>query len=388
MPADALRTPATVLVLQGGGALGAYQAGAYSVLSRKIADFDWLAGISIGSINAAIIAGAPAADRVKHLEDFWSTVSSGAASLAPVYLGAEEPQLARAAAAMMFGAPGFFTPRLPWPWPNGVGARDALSLYDTGPLVETLNRLVDFDRLNQGRTRLSVGAVNIRTGNFAYFDTATTRIGPEHILASGALPPGLPPIDIEGEDYWDGGLVSNTPLNYVIETEEARDLLVFQLDLFSATGEMPRDLLQADARAKAIRFSSRTRLNTDVAKREQEVKLALGRLLARLPDGFCDEPDLRLLSAHASLRALNIVHLIYRQAGHEAFGGDYEFSRASVNQHWQAGAHDAARALGHPQWEELQAGVINIFDPTNLDPARREKLATPHVAPAPRRAAE
>jgi len=375
---QAMPPPASVLVLQGGGALGAYQAGAYATLSHRIPEFDWLAGISIGSINAAIIAGNPAESRVRKLEDFWSTVSDGAASLAPA-LGA--PQLAGAMGSALFGAPGFFTPRPFWPWPDGIGWPGAISLYDVAPLRETLGRLVDFDRLNAGPTRLTVGAVNIRTGNFAYFDTTQCRLGPEHILASGALPPGLPPVEIDGEAYWDGGLVSNTPLNYVIETDEVRDLLIFQLDLFSATGELPANLMQVDARTQAIRYSSRTRLNTDVAKREQELKLALGRLLSRLPASFAENPDLALLTAYASLRGLNIVHLIYRQASHETFGSDYDFSRAAVERHWRAGAHDAERALAMPAWDSLQDGAVRIFDPTNADPARRAKRPTPISKP-------
>ena len=186
---------------------------------------------------------------------------------------------------MTTGVPGFFSPRPISPLLLSSGGPEALSFYDTTPLRATLERLVDFDRINAGETRLSVGAVNIRTGNFAYFDNALQKIGPEHIMASGALPPGFPPVEIEGEWYWDGGLVSNTPLEYVLDQDQQEDLVIYQVDLFNARGPMPKTVQEAAEREKDIRYSSRTRLNTDAQLKIHRLKTSLAGLLKTLPRG-------------------------------------------------------------------------------------------------------
>src|SRR5579863_3342209 len=274
-----------VLVLQGGGALGAYQAGVYEALAAEGLEPQWLAGISIGAINAALIAGNPPERRVEALRAFWRHASDGPQiDLGPLLapLRAAQSQV-NAAGTMLFGAPGFFEPRLPPPQWQAPGTAAALSYYNSAPLRATLEKLVDFERINAAETRLSVGAVNIETGNFVYFDNSRETIGPEHIMASGALPPGLPPVEIDGQHYWDGGLVSNTPLDYVLDAERKSDLLIFQVDLFPARGPMPRTLLEAAEREMDIRFSSRTRLNTDQALRARRARRLVRRLLAELP---------------------------------------------------------------------------------------------------------
>ena len=214
------------LTLQGGGALGAYQAGVYQALDEAGIRPDWVAGISIGAINAALIVGNPPERRVARLREFWEMVSTnpvwGAAADYAAGLTAElnarrAVNQASALTAVMAGAPGFFMPRPVSPTLATPGSPAATSWYDTAPLKHTLERLVDFDRLNADETRLSVGAVNIRTGNFVYFDTTTHTLGPAHIMASGALPPGFPAVEIDGEYYWDGGVVSNTPLQWVLQ---------------------------------------------------------------------------------------------------------------------------------------------------------------------------
>src|ERR1700754_765820 len=265
-PAKAQR----VLVLQGGGALGSYQAGAYQALCHFDFEPEWIAGISIGAINAAIIAGNAREKRVERLKEFWDMVSQPV-PWNPVVPGDRARSMfneTSAAIIATFGVPGFFSPRFPpaplWP----PGSMDALSYYDTAPLKKTLERLVDFDRINDLKTRLSVGAVGVTSGNFQYFDNFEfnklgKKIGPEHIMASGALPPGFPSVVIEGEHYWDGGIASHTPLDYVLSEETNRDLLIFQVDLFSARGDLPMSLLDAAEREKDIRYSSRTRMNTD-----------------------------------------------------------------------------------------------------------------------------
>ncbi len=195
------------LVLQGGGALGAYQGGVYEALAEANIHLDWIAGISIGAINAAIMAGNPPKDRVSRLREFWTQTTASAPWHWPG-LGDYSRNLLNqmnASFAVACGATGFFSARNLTPWLQPNGTLEATSFYDTKALKHTLERLVDFDRLNAGMTRFSAGAVNVRTGNFVYFDNSTHTIEPEHIMASGALPPGFPAVEIEGERYWDGG---------------------------------------------------------------------------------------------------------------------------------------------------------------------------------------
>lgn len=361
------RTERVVLVLQGGGALGAYQAGAYDALCEAGQTPDWVAGISIGAINAAIIAGNRPDDRHVRLRSFWERVSSQLQG-SPLIDGTQSREVfnyVSAAFVSTVGVPGFFEPRFPPPQLMPAGSAGALSVYDTTPLRDTLLELIDFDYLNQGQTRLSVGAVNIRTGNFAYFDSHDITIGPEHIMASGALPPGLPPIVIDGEAFWDGGLVSNTPLQYVLDfTGERRDMLIFQVDLFSARGAMPQNLFDVAQREKEIRFSSRTRLNTDTFKETQTMRRAVRNLLDKLPAALADDPDAALLKKCSCDSAVTIVHLIHRRAAYETHAQDYEYSRLSMEEHWQAGHNDVVRTLRHPKWRnrEMPKQGVQVLD--------------------------
>ena len=242
------------LVLQGGGALGAYQGGVYEALAEAKIHPDWIAGISIGAINAAIIAGNPPATRVDRLREFWTQVTSSTLWPWPALSDDTRNLLNQMNAniAAAGGANGFFSARPVMPWLQPGGTLEATSFYDTKALKHTLERLVDFDRLNAGITRFSAGAVNIRTGNLVYFDNTTHTIGSEHVMASGALPPGFPAIEIEGEHYWDGGLVSNTPLQWMADTEPRRDTLTFQVDLWSARGDFPRNMFDVTTREKEI----------------------------------------------------------------------------------------------------------------------------------------
>ena len=226
---------------------------------------------------------------------------------------------------------------------------DAVSHYDTAPLRATLLELVDFDLLNSGSTRFSVGAVNVKTGNFVSFDNTTHRIGPEHIMASGSLPPGFPATEVDGEYFWDGGLVSNTPLQWVFDARPRQDTLAFQVDLWSARGELPRNLIDAEVRQKEIQFSSRTRAGTNHVKRAQRLRQAFTNVVRQLPAEMCDMEDVKLLREEADDKVFNIVHLIYRSAAYEGMAKDYEFSRRTMEEHWQAGYQDAARALKHPE---------------------------------------
>jgi NTE family protein len=356
------RTPAkarSVLVLQGGGALGSYQAGAYQALCHHDFEPEWVAGISIGAINAAIIAGNPREKRVKRLKEFWEMVSCPV-PWSPITSDDRERSYfneTNAALVATFGAPGFFTPRLPPAplWPQG--SPQSQSYYDTGPLRVTLEHLVDFDRINDLKTRLSVGAVSVTAGNFRYFDNFEfkklgKKIGPEHIMASGALPPGFPSIVIEGEHFWDGGIASNTPLDYVLDEDVTDDLLIFQVDLFSARGPLPTSLLEAAEREKDIRFSSRTRMNTDKNKQIHNARKALRDLIGKLPEELKSDPSVEILREAAKENTVTVVHLIYRSKNYESSSKDYDFSHVGMVEHWSAGERDVHLSMRHPEWLE------------------------------------
>ncbi len=338
------------LVLQGGGALGAYQAGVYAMLADGGYTPDWIAGVSVGAINGAIIAGNPPEHRAARLRAFWEEITDGV-QVRPF----AEGDMVRGAfnewsalASVTAGVPGFFRPRFPAAWLLPWGTEGALSFYDTAPLQATLLKYVDFDLLNAGHPRLSVGAANIRKGNSVYFDTRERTLGPEHIMASAALPPGFPPIEIEGEYYWDGGVVTNTPLQYLLDAEREASMVVFQVDLFSARGPMPRNLPEVYERQKDILYSSRTRLNTEAARISQQLQRAVERLITKLPSDLADDPDVQVIMQHSKPSvSLSIVHLIYREKNYETHAKDYEFSRVSMEDHWQAGTNDTRRTLRH-----------------------------------------
>jgi NTE family protein len=342
----------TALALQGGGALGAYQAGVFEALEAADIEPDWVTGVSIGAINAAIIAGNRPENRVPRLRAFWERITNAAYALpAPAATPLHRLfNLGSATAAMAFGAPGFFTPRIVNPWLLPSGVEGATSFYDTSPLEATLDELIDWKVLNGGRVRLSIGAVNVTTGNFHYFDSAKERIGPRHIMASGALPPGFPAVEIDNEAYWDGGLVSNTPLQYLLEWETLRDTLVFQVDLFSAHGASPADMPAVLARQKEILYSSRTRANTDAFRRTHQARAALRAALKRLPAKALTEQDRAFLADTDDTPQVTILHLIYRRKAYEEQSQDYEFSAASMREHWASGHADTLRTLKHPHW--------------------------------------
>src|SRR5262245_32563361 len=343
----------TVLLLQGGGALGAYQAGVYEGMHDHGLAPDWVTGVSIGAINAALIAGNSPDKRVERLREFWDRVSSGIPIVLPEQIDPMRIALNRLSAATVaaFGAPGFFVPRFPPAILALDGMPGALSVYDTSPLRATLEELVDFDRINEKqRIRLSVGAVDLHTGKSVYFDNQHGHLGVEHVMASGSLPPGFPPIEIDGSYYWDGGIVTNSPLWYVLDDSPHISALIVQVDLFSARGELPVNLDQVLARAKDIQYSSKTRFNTKRVTELEELRHALGRLLKKLPTRLRNDADYKLLVPFAEhKRQICIAHLINRRFPTSTNAKDYEFSRATVRQLWEAGLDDVRRSCAHPE---------------------------------------
>ncbi len=334
------------LVLQGGGALGSYQAGVYEALAGAGIEVDSVAGISIGAVNAAIIAGNPPETRVAQLRKFWER-SAGVLPSFPIWqddLSRELLHLWSAGVVATVGVPGFFSPRFLSPFFAMPETPEALSFYDSSALADTLDELIDWDLLNNGPVRLAVGAVEIESGNFHYFDTAHERLDARHIMASGALPPGLPPVDIDGKLWWDGGLVSNTPLQHVLDTQNA-PCLVFQVDLFSASDVRPHNIMDVMAREKEIRFSSRTRQVSDAMLKLRKDREIIRAVLEKLPAALADDADVKALAALAKDFPVNVVQMIYRANAWEGGARDYEFSARTMNEHWAAGQSDVAATI-------------------------------------------
>jgi NTE family protein len=352
------------LVLQGGGALGAYQAGVFQGLCEAGIEPDWLAGISIGALNTAIIAGNPPAKRVERLLEFWETICQPAFGLPlpgliehALFNSSEAVRKAftatQAVGAIVEGQKGFFVPRFPPPLPGVSGPPQSASYYDTAPLKATLEALCDFDRINSREMRVSVGAVNCGTGNFAYFDNTHTTLGPEHFMASGALPPGFAAVEIDGQYYWDGGLMSNTPLSEVIQSTPRRDTLAFQVDLWSAIGPVPDNITDVQGRMKDIQYSSRTRLVTDMLQRAQRFRHVLREVLDRVPNEERDAPCCRMAEELACSKRYNVIHLIYRQKEYEGHFKDYQFGLSTMREHWQSGLEDIHHSLAQPDWLDM-----------------------------------
>jgi len=357
------------LLLQGGGALGAYQAGVYQALAEAHVEPNWVAGISIGAINAAIIAGNPRESRIDKLRAFWEGVSTQSTDpLVSWFASVAEGDFTRrvlnelsAFRTVMTGARGFFTPRPLSPWFVQPGAPAATSYYDTSPLRGTLQGLIDFERINSRELRFSVGAVNIRTGNFVYFDNHHDRIRVEHIMASGALPPGFGAVEIDGQCYWDGGLVSNTPLSWVLNATPRQNTLAFQVDLWASRGPIPGTMGDVAVRQKEIQYSSRTRAETDHFKSLQRARFALAGLLDKLPPELVEDKDVKYLSHVADRSKYNIIELVYRSKNYEDQSKDYEFSRLTMEDHWRSGYNDAARTLRHKDVFRLPRNNEGVF---------------------------
>ena len=360
----AATAPMTALVLQGGGALGAYQAGACEALVDR--PLDWVAGISIGAINAALIAGNPPERRIERLHAFWDRVSVGLL----LHPDANAPEPLRrwwdnsmALWGMAFGVPGFFKPRSPLAWLPQPPA----SWYDTTPLRETLLEFVDFARLNDGPLRFSVGAVDVESGNFTYFDNRQERITPEHVMASGALPPGFGAVKVDGRWYWDGGLVSNTPLAHVmagVREHPEQPITIFQIDLFSARGTLPRTLADVGEREKDIRYSSRTRFVSDLARERHDLHRRIRRLAELLPDKQRQSEAVQELLRGTADPTVTLVHVIHRRKPYESETKDYEFSRLSMHEHWEAGSSDMQASLRLLEREgAARSGEFRVLDP-------------------------
>lgn len=356
------RCDRVALVLQGGGALGAYQAGVYQALHEEGMEPDWVCGVSIGAINSAIIAGNPPEKRLERLQIFWDRITSRKVwHYTPdgdIYRKARN--LTSSFLTTTLGQPGFFKPHEINPWFSPAGAKTATSYYDTAPLRETLLELVDFDLINSRKTHFAVGAVNVLTGNFLYFDNKKEVIEPEHVMASGALPPALPMVKIGTDYFWDGGIVSNTPLQHLLDQTDRLNSLVFQVDLFSARGTLPRDIQEVQSRHKDIVYSSRTRYNTDVYKKMNNLKVDFYKALRKIPEDQLSDTERAMLDNFSHLPEITILQMIYQQKAYEGDSKDHEFSATSMREHWQSGLEDTRRTLKRREWLALPETGMGI----------------------------
>jgi NTE family protein len=355
----------TILLLQGGGALGAYQAGAFEGLTEAGIVPDWIVGISIGGINSALIAGNSPGRQVERLRTFWERISAYAPFIPPAWLDPLRPALDRlsATAVATYGTRGFFKPRIPPTVFAFHGSPDAISFYDTRPLNDTLNELVDFDMINNRQVRLSLGAANVETGESVYFDNHAIRLEADHVRASGALPPGFPPVKIGNDYFWDGGIISNSPMWYVLDNLPKSSMLIIQLDVFNPRGALPGHIATVQERAKDIEYASRTRFSLHRVKEISEMHAAIGRLLDKLPPELRDDPDVRMLAPLRRDRDITVVHLINRHPLKSAQMKDYEFSRATVSELWAAGLEDIRHSRANiDSIQPTKLGKIRIFD--------------------------
>jgi len=358
--------PHIALLLQGGGALGSYQAGVYEGLVERGIQPNWVAGISIVALNCAIIAGNPPEKRVEQLHAFWNTICSPPSLSASMFENStnlfgsmmapmqnmmqnfNESLFSSMSAihTLVKGQEGFFKPRIMAP---GGGAPDTTSFYDTSPIISTLEKFADFDRINSGEIRVSLGATNVATGNFVYFDTKDMKLAPKHFLASGSLPPGFPATEIDGEFYWDGGCVSNTPLEYVLSSTPRQDTLAFQVDLWSAHGALPTNMNQITERLKEIQYSSRTRTVTNAVHLAQSMRRALVDTVNRIPAAVKEaDPWFDQMVRHMMGARFNVIQLIYENKQSEGHFKDYQFSAETMQMHWQTGLHDMHETLSFP----------------------------------------
>lgn len=351
------RPPQTVYVFQGGGALGAYQAGFVEALEGAALPPDWLVGTSIGAINAVLIAGNAPADRLPALRRFWDGVTRPAFTppLPASPWTALWQQGLQTWQTLTSGVPGFFRPRGPQSWDvNRRAPLGELGFYDTSPLAATLRELVDFDRIAAAETRLTLCAVNVRSGELALFDNrdGRTRIGPEHVMASGALPPGFAPVVIDGEAYWDGGIYSNTPLDVVLDDSERRDTLCFMVDLWDASEAAPATMAQALTRYKDIQYASRICEHLDDHERMQNLRRALRLVGRKLGPKVAADPAVKQLLAMGCDSRIDVVHLVMQALPGEDSWRDIDFSDSRLRARWAAGLSDGRAMLARAPWRE------------------------------------
>jgi NTE family protein len=355
-----------VLVLQGGGALGAYQAGVYEALHEAGLEPDWVIGTSIGAVNAALIAGNEPAHRVERLRAFWQTVAhKGLPALWPGLPGL--PTAWTTLHAVLHGLPGFFAPN-PWAWlnPHLPLHEDATGYYQTAALKDTLATLIDRQRLNARAPRMTVGAVNVRTGEVRYFDSREEALDLEHVLASGALPPAFPPVRVGEDLYWDGGIYSNTPVETVFDDRRRRSSIVFAVQLWRAAGQVPRTMWQVTDRQKDIQYASR--IDSHVQRQEQIHRLRhiVRELAKELPEAALARPQIQQMVSYGCDTVMHVVRLFAPRLPDEDHTKDLDFNATRIQSRWSAGLSDARCAIAQRAWvkpvDAVQGLVMHDLD--------------------------
>jgi NTE family protein len=362
-----------VLVFQGGGALGAYQAGVYQALHEGGVEPDWIIGTSIGAINASLIAGNEPANRLDRLEEFWRRMRR------KEFWGlANWPGLSDTTgywSTLFGGIPGFFEPNpfafLGAHYPLG---KDKAGFYSTAPLEKTLTELVDFARIKHCKPRLTVGAAHVRTSELRYFDSSETAITARHIMASGALPPAFPAVRIDGELYWDGGILSNTPTEAIFDDFPRRNSLIFAVHMWNPMGAEPETIWEVLHRHKDIQYSSR--VASHIARQRQVHKLrhVVSELVKFIPEGERDNPVVKDLAEYGCRTRMHVVRLLAPRLDNENHTKDIDFSEAGIRRRWEAGYADTARALQRAAWKDdcgPLEGVI-LHEPMPADAAATE----------------
>jgi NTE family protein len=374
-----------VLVLQGGGALGAYQAGVYQALHEAGIEPDWIIGTSIGAINAGLIAGNAVENRLSRLQEFWRRMERG-----PIWgLGSAWPEFSDTLSyltTVFSGVPGFFEPNALAFWGGHVrlGA-DGAGFYSTAPLRTTLCELVDLSLLNRCEPRLTVGAAQVRSSEMRYFDSRDTELTVNHILASGALPPAFPAVRIDGELYWDGGILSNTPVEAVFDDNPRRNSLIFAVHMWNPKGAEPETIWEVLHRHKDIQYSSRVASHIARQRQIHRLRHVITELVGQIPEKQRSSPAVRELAAYGCVMRMHVVRLLAPSLDKESHTKDVDFSRSGIRKRWEAGYDNTRRALEQAPWEgdfdPLEGAILH--EPTAEAVAVGERSAEP--APRQRR---
>jgi NTE family protein len=339
-----------VLVLQGGGALGAYQAGVYHALHEHGIEPDWIIGTSIGAINASLIGGNPPAERLDKLKEFWSRMAYRPPFAVPTWTGASD--IIAYWKTLLRGIPAFFEPNpgafLGTHVPLGA---DSAGFYSTEPLQQTLLELVDFDLINRCKPRITVGAAHVRTSMMRYFDSRDGEIGVKHIMASGALPPAFPAVRIDDELYWDGGILSNTPTEAIFDDNPRKNSLIFAVHLWNPMGKEPDTIWEVLNRHKDIQYSSRVASHIARQRQLHRMRHIINELAKLLPDDVRKTAEAKTLAAYGCPTVMHVVRLLAPQLENENHTKDVDFSPTSIRTRWEAGYDNTMRALNAAPWE-------------------------------------
>ena len=355
-----------VLVLQGGGALGAYQVGVYQAMHEAGIEPGWVIGTSIGAINAALIAGNRREDRLGRLHAFWDRVEQQGMAAGPFAwtgLGSMFSTLN----TVTRGIPSFFTPNLAAL--QGTHAKvgvHAAAYYSTEPLRATLNSLIDFAHLGERETRLTVGAVNARSGEMRYFDSRAQDLSADHVMASGALPPAFPAVRIDGEPYWDGGIYSNTPIEAVLDDVPRRDSVIFAVNVWHQQGPEPESIWQVMGRQKDIQYASRADSHILRQKQLHRLRHVIRELCAQMPAGKRESAHVKELASWGCGTTMHVAHLVAPRLDGEDHAKDIDFTPEGIHARWHAGYVDTLRMIERSPWgkpvDPIEGVIVHTLD--------------------------